>query len=177
VILDRIKASLFALVGAADPRAVYAGLFRAEVVSQTDDTHVDVKLDDPNLPGMSGVNLQVGLPGTVVGFRPGARMLIGFENRDPAKPFVALWAGGETVDKMTFNAAQVFVGGELGAQPPIKAPTFLTPFEVWAKAVAAAVAADPSMPGPAKAAVDAAEKALEIVLDGGLATAKNAYVR
>src|SRR4051812_48162304 len=105
MIWDRVKASLFALTGAADPRARYRGLYRGTVLSQTGDV-VDLKMDDAAIPGVSGVAIQVGLPGSRVSIAPGCRMLFAFENGDPAKPMALGWdAGtGATVVQMTIGA-------------------------------------------------------------------------
>jgi hypothetical protein len=103
---DRVKASLFALVGAADPRAQYRGLYRGTVVSQDGDV-VDLQMDDPGIPGCSGLPIQVGIPGSSVQFVAGARMLLAFENGDPAKPIALCWdaGAGATVSSLTLGSS------------------------------------------------------------------------
>lgn len=113
---DRIKGPLFALVGAADPRAVYAGAFGATVVSVSGMT-ADVKLDPPGVPGMSALPLNVGLPAATVDFAAGAHVQVMFENRDPAKPFIIGWGPGAVASRVSLPAAKVELGAE-GLLPP-----------------------------------------------------------
>jgi hypothetical protein len=87
---DRVKQAWVRAVGIASPRVAYQGVYRAVVVSQSGQT-VDVKLDDPRLPGMAALPIQVGVPGAIVEIKSGARMLVAFENGDPAKPIALLW--------------------------------------------------------------------------------------
>ena len=114
---DRVKGSLFALVGAADPRARYAGIYGATVVS-VGKMVADVTLDDSSVPGMSALSLQVGIPAATVEFAPGAHVRVAFENRDPAKPFIVGWAPGASATRVSFPAGTVELGGEqLGLVP------------------------------------------------------------
>jgi hypothetical protein len=103
--LDRVKASFFALVGAAQPRTPYLGLYAGTVLSQSGDS-VDLRMDDPRVPGVAGLPLTVGLPGSKVSFAAGARMLVVFENGDPAKPRAIGWddASGATVIALTLGS-------------------------------------------------------------------------
>lgn len=117
--LDRIKASILALVGSSLPRVDYLGVYRGRVVSQSGDV-VDVMMDDPRIPNMSQVPIQIGLPGATVSFAAGARMLIGFENGDPAKPIALLWDAGTatTVARLSLPALLLELGAR-GAQEPV----------------------------------------------------------
>ena len=108
---DRVKGSLLALVGAADPRARYAGCFGATVKSVSD-MAADVELDDAGLPGMAALSLQVGIPAATVDFSPGAHVRVAFENRDPAKPFIVGWAPGATALRVSMPATKVELGAE-----------------------------------------------------------------
>lgn len=100
---DRLKASFFALVGAADSRAPYGGIYGGTVVAQSGDA-VDLRMDDETIPGFSALPVHVGLPGSRVNFL-GGRMFVMFENRDPAKPRAILWdaGAGSTVTLLTLG--------------------------------------------------------------------------
>lgn len=108
---DRVKGSFLALVRAAKPRIDYLGVYRATVVSQTGQ-NVDVKLDDASMPGMSGLPLQAGVPGLTVQVLPGARVLVAFDNGDPALPVALLWDQGAHVLRVSVHGLKVELGAE-----------------------------------------------------------------
>lgn len=56
------------------------------VVSQNDDGTLELKLDDPTMPGMSKVPIAYGIPGVSATVLAGARIHLEFENGSPAKP-------------------------------------------------------------------------------------------
>lgn len=74
----------------------YLGTYACTVQGQTGSL-LDVLPDDPDMAGrgLSGVPIRHGLPGCTVQVRTGARVLLAFENGDPTKPYVALWAEGD----------------------------------------------------------------------------------
>lgn len=107
---DRVKGALLGLVKASGPRVAYTSIYRGVVLSQSGQT-VDVKLDDPRLPGMAALPIQVGLPGATVDIRAGARMLVAFENGDPAKPIALTWQGADA-GRVSLVADKVELGAE-----------------------------------------------------------------
>ncbi len=119
---DRVKQSLFSLVRASSPRAAYSGVYRGVVVSQSGQT-VDIRLDDPRLPGMSALPIQVGLPGATVEMAAGARMLVAFENGDPAKPIALLWEGAQA-RRISLTADLLELGGEGVADANVKGTAY-----------------------------------------------------
>lgn len=98
------------------------GVYRGVVVAQSGQT-VDVKLDDPRLPGMSALPIQVGLPGATVELAAGARMLVGFENGDPAKPIALLWAGAQA-RRISLPTDLLELGAEGAADAVVKGTTY-----------------------------------------------------
>jgi hypothetical protein len=85
-------------------------IYRGVVVSQAGQT-VDVKMDDPRLPGMAALPIQVGIPGAIVQIKSGARMLVAFENGDPAKPIALTWQAADA-GRVSLVADLVELGGE-----------------------------------------------------------------
>jgi hypothetical protein len=155
---DRVKQSLFSLVRASSPRAAYTGIYRGVVVSQSGQT-VDVKLDDPRLPGMSALPIQVGLPGATVEIAAGARMLVAFENGDPAKPIALLWDRGAQARRISLPADLVELGAEGVADAVIKGTTYQLAEKVFLEALKAyALAIKPvaDVPGTATTLLNAA---------------------
>lgn len=108
---DSVKASFFRLARASNPRVDYMCAYRGTVVSQTGQT-VDVRMDDPRIPGMSGIPLQPGIPGATVEVFAGARVLVAFENGDPAKPVALLWDQGAHAARVSLPADLLELGGE-----------------------------------------------------------------
>lgn len=107
---DRIKKHLAAVVESLVGRRLdYSAYYPAKVVRQSGET-LEVRPDDARIAGngLAGVPIRHGLPGTRTTVAPGARVLIGFENQDPKKPFAALW---------DTNAA--FVDIEIGGNLPV----------------------------------------------------------
>lgn len=126
---DRSAAALLAIARAADPRRLYRGFFAGRVVSQSEDlASVDVKPDDPTLPGASGVPLRLPIAGMRVRLRiargatPSAtataevRVLIGFENGDPTREYALLVeAPAASLDLVTLAATNTVELGAAGA--------------------------------------------------------------
>lgn len=153
---DRVKGAFFRAVRSADPRRDYYRLYRGVVVAQSPDLRqVDVVCDDPRLPatGLGGVPLR-GIAGDRVDLRgangrilPGTTVVVGWEDGDPSRVFAALWSLGVPT-KRVIAADEVIVGGEDGAEPPVKASyldaetTFLKALKVYATAIQAI--ADPT---------------------------------
>jgi hypothetical protein len=84
----------------ADPlRTAIAGLVRQEtkhvdffavragkVVSQRGDGTLDLKLDDPSMPGMTKIPIAYGIPGIEAKVKPGARVHVEFADGSPKSP-------------------------------------------------------------------------------------------
>jgi len=130
--LDRLTDPIEHVVKGMVPNVDYFAWYRARVIREvlsdaTGKMTVDVVPDDPRIPHLSGVHLKLGIPAARVQISPGAYVLVGWENGDPAKPQAGLWDGGEAdALKMVFSAVQLFLGAEAGAQPTIKGATYLT---------------------------------------------------
>ena len=145
--LDRVTEPLARVVAGLLPGVDYLAWYRARVVRQTlspttGKMTVDVTPDDARIPPLSGVPLRLGLPAVEVQASPNAYVLVGWANGDPAKPQAALWDGGESdAIKMVFNAAQLFLGGEAGAEPPTKGITYRTAEDAFLSAIVVAVSA------------------------------------
>jgi hypothetical protein len=91
-VFDRVKAPWVKFVQAAMRKVDRYALYRARVVSQSGDlTRFDVQPDSPLLPTFKDVRLRHGMPGLKVQVSPGAYVLIGFEDGDPRRPYVAEW--------------------------------------------------------------------------------------
>lgn len=95
---DELKAGLHALIrdmlGPLDYHAPYS----AKVVAQNGDGTLELQPDDPRLAGLSNVPVLLGLPGATVKVLPGARVLLGFANGDPQKPFSQVWESGTALE-------------------------------------------------------------------------------
>jgi hypothetical protein len=109
--LDRMKDGLAAWVRSLFSRLDYLALYPSRVVSQNGDGTLELQPDDPRLPGLSGVPVRLGLPGTTVEVQAGARVLLGFEAGDPARPVATLWEGGPLAKLTVVAATELHVDG------------------------------------------------------------------
>ena len=88
---SRFVAALVSLVRATLARVDFLALYPAKVVSQAGDGSLELQPDDDRVPGASRVPIRYGIPGVRVKVRAGARVMLGWENGDPSRPFAALW--------------------------------------------------------------------------------------
>lgn len=119
---DRVKAMLFRIIHAAYPNMIFLGMFPAKVNSRSDDgLFLDITPDDKRLPPMSKIPLRLGAAGMNVKVKLSAlfpaRVLVGFEDSDPSKPYCLLWDGGEKVDSASWSADKLYLGDTAGTQP------------------------------------------------------------
>jgi hypothetical protein len=105
-----------ALARTANPGLDHLALYRATLTAQSSDlATVDVRPDDARLPEMSGIPLRTGVPGAVAQVSPGAILLVGWDDGNPARPFAALWDQGAAVLRLTLNASKVELGGHFSS--------------------------------------------------------------
>jgi len=128
--IDRLKGAFAAQVRASEPAELYRHLWRARIVTQSDDLlRVGVVPDDPRLPPMDAVVLRTGVPGVTVQVAAGAHLRIGWDDGDPTRPFACLWdgpgsiggadAGGGAVRRVILAASMVELGALEGQPPPL----------------------------------------------------------
>jgi hypothetical protein len=93
-------------------RVDYFALYPSRVVQQLADGTLDLTPEDNRLAPMQAVPVRLGLPGATVKVSAGARVLLGFEAGDPARPVATLWESG-TVTELAITAGTVrFNGGD-----------------------------------------------------------------
>lgn len=105
-----------AVVGPVD----YFAQYPAKVLAQNGDGTLELQPDSARVPALSAVPMR-GLPGVVAKVKPGARVLVGFENGSPDAP-VALLAESSGLLQLTITAdVKVTVSAplvELGGASP-----------------------------------------------------------
>jgi hypothetical protein len=84
-------------------RLPYHALWPARVVGQDNAGNLELVPDDAAMPGEVGVPIRLGLPGCEVKVKPGTRVLLGYEQGDPRKPYASLWEGTE-LDELKITA-------------------------------------------------------------------------
>jgi hypothetical protein len=100
--VDRLLAPFEALVKRFTSRLDYCALYACKVVAQNADGTLELQPDDARMPQVSGVPIRHGIPGISVTVAGGSRVLLGFENASPARPFAALW-DASSVTEIKFN--------------------------------------------------------------------------
>lgn len=92
----------------------YYALYRARVVAQSADLlKLDVQPDDARIPGMSGIELRLGIPGFKVKVAAGQHCLVGWDAGRPSLPYALLWDAGSSATEIYADASTkiVFQGG------------------------------------------------------------------
>jgi hypothetical protein len=89
---DVLRANFERVVRRFTQRVDFLAYYPCKVVSQNGDGSLELKPDlDRKLPGLSKVPIRYGIPGVTVKVASGARVHVGYDNGDPAKPFAAIW--------------------------------------------------------------------------------------
>jgi len=110
---SRILDGLSRLVASLTRRVDYLALYPCTVVQQRDDRTLDLRAEDSRLGSPASVPVRWGLPGVVAVVPAGTRVLLGFEDGDPARPFAALWEYAEvTALQVNGGATRVARQGE-----------------------------------------------------------------
>lgn len=91
---DRIKRGLARFVLATMPLTDYHALYPATVRGQNSNKTLELVPDKTSIPPLSSVPIRAGIPGAVITLQSGARVLLGYENGDPSKPYAGLWGDG-----------------------------------------------------------------------------------
>lgn len=115
--LDRMKVAIEAVIEAVvGSRLDYLARYPARVVSQ-DGNRLELKPDDPRIPGISGVPIRVGVLGMVVEVPSGSRVLLAFEGGDPSRPIAEIWESGTPIvvkfsakTQVVLEASQIKLG-------------------------------------------------------------------
>lgn len=98
-------ADVAAIVALEMAHVDYFGLYECKVVVQSADlTTVDITPTNAKFAGLQRVPLRLGLPGVTAQFAPGAKVLLGWQEGDPSKPYACLFGGGETLLALTVGS-------------------------------------------------------------------------
>lgn len=92
-------------------RVDYLALYPCVVSGQDDDGRLHLVPEDTRLSSCRGVPVRLGIPGVTVRVATGARVLLGFEAGDPARPVATLWESG-SVTELVVNGATTGVARE-----------------------------------------------------------------
>lgn len=99
----------------------YLAQYSAELVAQNADGTLELVVESAKIPGLSKVPLRLGLPGCTVKLKRGCRLLVGWENGDPRRPYGALFSASDVEElrieasvKISVVAPEVNLGDEDG---------------------------------------------------------------
>lgn len=106
---ERLHATIRRIVDAiVGPRIDRCALYPGRVVAQDGDGRLEVQLDDPRWPSLTRVPIRLAWAQGSLTVQPGARVLVGWEAADPARPYAALWESG--------TLSQAVIGNPTAAQ-------------------------------------------------------------
>jgi hypothetical protein len=77
---------------------LYLGSYAGRIVGQAADGSLEWAPDDPRLAGMTGVPIELGIPGSSVKVAPETRCSIAFRNGNKKLPYVQSWDTGAAVE-------------------------------------------------------------------------------
>lgn len=130
---DRIKGSLRRIVRLATAGVDYHAHYACKVVSQNADGTLELHPDEARIGDTSKVPIRLGIPGAAVKVAAGSRVMVGFENGDPARPVATLWEASSvqeivftTTAKVTIAAPVVNLAGEPAIDAVLKGTTYRT---------------------------------------------------
>ena len=83
---------------------LYHGTFACTVLGQNDDDSLELLPDDERVRGngLSRVPIRHGVPGVRVRVIVGSRVMLGFENGDPRRPYASMWEPG-SIESIRFD--------------------------------------------------------------------------
>jgi hypothetical protein len=115
---DRIKRGLTRIVQAMLAPTDYHAAWPAKVVSQSAQGLLELVPDDPRLKSINNVPIRYGVPGVTATVRPGARVMLQFEQGDPSRPIATVWESASLIS-VTVKADKVYIGDDTGDVRPI----------------------------------------------------------
>ena len=101
--VGRLLAGLEKIIRRVTRRVDYCALYPARVLSQNADGSLELAPESETLPPMGAVPYRT-LAGVSLTVPAGLRVLLGFEDADPARPVALLWELG-TVTRLAVNGA------------------------------------------------------------------------
>jgi hypothetical protein len=103
-----LRVALDGMVRQATKHVDFYAVRAGKVVSQNADGTLELKLDDPDMPGLSKIPIAYGIPGVTAKVKPGARVHVEFADGSPTKPrAVVIDSAGLT--ELTVKGSKVLV--------------------------------------------------------------------
>jgi len=123
--LDRVKTYLARIVDDVMRRVDWYAWYPARVLGQSEDGTLELRPDNPRVPGLSKVPLRLGVPGVRVNVLPGARVLVGFEGGDPSRPVASLWERQSCVE-IALDPSSALLLGDGATQDAVHGTYFVS---------------------------------------------------
>jgi hypothetical protein len=95
------------------------------VLGPSEDGTLELRPDNPRVPGLSKVPLRLGVPGVRVIVLPGARVLVGFEGGDPSRPVASLWERQSCVE-IALDPSSALLLGDGATQAAVHGTYFVS---------------------------------------------------
>lgn len=92
---DRLKKAFAAMVAKVMRRVDYLGMYPATVLTDHGDNTVDLEPDDTRIAKLVKVPIALFIPGAKITVKKDARVLLGWDSGNPAKPRAYLWQSGD----------------------------------------------------------------------------------
>jgi len=112
---DGIGAAIGRLVRQETKHFDFYAVRAGAVVAQNEDGTLELKLDDPAMPGMSKVAIAYGVPGFKAKVKAGARVHVEFAEGSPTKPRAIVVDSANTIELVIDAFVKVVGGGDFVA--------------------------------------------------------------
>jgi hypothetical protein len=125
---DPLRAALSGIVRQATKHVDFYAVRAGKVIAQNPDGSLELKLDDPDMPGLSKIPIAYGIPGVTAKVKPGGRVHVEFADGSPTKPRAVVIDSGALLEiemSATLKATIKAVIAELALSPAsadLKAP-------------------------------------------------------
>lgn len=106
---DVVLAPFFEAYSGAWRRQDRTALYSARVVAQAADGSVEVRFDDARWPSLTKVRLRTFVPGATIEVTAGARVLVGWEEARPDRPYALAWESG-SMTRLAFDSDEIDFG-------------------------------------------------------------------
>jgi hypothetical protein len=131
---DPLRAALNGLVRQATKHVDFYVVRAGEVVSQNPDGTLELKLDDPDMPGLSKIPIAYGIPGVTAKVKPKARVHVEFADGSPTKPRAVVIDSSALLEAKIEAAVKVAIETLLFTAKVGAAELEMTPASLAAKA-------------------------------------------
>lgn len=143
---DPMRAAIGTIVRQETKHVDFFAVRAGQVISQNDDYTLELKLDDPDFPGMSKIPIAYGVPGIKAKVKKGARVHVEFAEGSPTKPRAVVVDSDNTIELHVTSADVKIAGAGDFVALAQKVDDAFKQWNTWATALSVPTGVGPSGP-------------------------------